>query len=52
MAGVGRKPSTSQPVMPDADDRDYVAMVTRAKALVPQLRGRAAHTEELRRLPP
>ena len=52
MAGVGRKPSTSQPVMSDADDRDYVAMVTRAKALVPQLRGRAAHTEELRRLPP
>src|SRR3974377_964843 len=52
MAGVGRKPSTSQPVMSDADDRDYIAMVTRAKALVPQLRGRAAHTEELRRLPP
>jgi 3-hydroxy-9,10-secoandrosta-1,3,5(10)-triene-9,17-dione monooxygenase len=52
MAGVGRKPNTSQPAMSDADDRDYVAMVTRAKALVPQLRGRAAHTEELRRLPP
>jgi 3-hydroxy-9,10-secoandrosta-1,3,5(10)-triene-9,17-dione monooxygenase len=52
MAGVGRKPNTSQPATSDADDRDYVAMVTRAKALVPQLRGRAAHTEELRRLPP
>jgi 3-hydroxy-9,10-secoandrosta-1,3,5(10)-triene-9,17-dione monooxygenase len=52
MAAVGRKPNTSQPAMSDADDRDYVAMVTRAKALVPQLRGRAAHTEELRRLPP
>ena len=52
MAGVGRKPNTGQPAMSDADDPDYVAMVTRAKALVPQLRGRAAHTEELRRLPP
>jgi 3-hydroxy-9,10-secoandrosta-1,3,5(10)-triene-9,17-dione monooxygenase len=52
MAGVGRKPNTSRPAMSDADDRAYVAMVTRAKALVPQLRGRAAHTEELRRLPP
>jgi len=52
MAGVGRKPNTGPPAMSDADDPDYVAMVTRAKALVPQLRGRAAHTEELRRLPP
>src|SRR5215472_8775975 len=52
MAGVGRKPNTGQPAMSDADDPDYVAMVSRAKALVPQLRGRAAHTEELRRLPP
>jgi 3-hydroxy-9,10-secoandrosta-1,3,5(10)-triene-9,17-dione monooxygenase len=38
--------------MSDAENRDYVAMVTRAKALIPQLRSRAAHTEELRRLPP
>ena len=51
MAGVGRKPNTSQSAMSDAGDRDYVAMVARAKALIPSLRGRAARTEELRRLP-
>jgi len=51
MAGVGRKPNISLLAVSDADDRDYVAMVGRAKALIPQLRGRAAHTEELRRLP-
>jgi 3-hydroxy-9,10-secoandrosta-1,3,5(10)-triene-9,17-dione monooxygenase len=51
MAGVGRKPNTSQPALSDADYRAYIAMVARAKALIPQLRGRAAHTEELRLLP-
>jgi 3-hydroxy-9,10-secoandrosta-1,3,5(10)-triene-9,17-dione monooxygenase len=52
MAGVGRKPSTGQPAGPDADERAFAAMATRARALVPQLRDRAARTEELRRLPP
>jgi 3-hydroxy-9,10-secoandrosta-1,3,5(10)-triene-9,17-dione monooxygenase len=52
MAGVGRKPNTGRSAVSDLEDRDYVAMVARAKALIPQLRGRAAHTEELRRLPP
>lgn len=52
MAGVGRKPSTGQPAGPDADERALAAMETRAKALIPQLRDRAARTEELRRLPP
>ena len=37
MAGVGRKPNTSLPSGPDADDRAYAAMVARAKALIPQL---------------
>src|SRR5580693_2422455 len=52
MAGVGQKPSTGQPAGPDADERAFAAMATRAKALIPQLRDRAARTEELRRLPP
>lgn len=52
MAGVGRKPSTSQPAGPGPGDHAYMTMVARAKALIPQLRDRAAKTEELRRLPP
>jgi 3-hydroxy-9,10-secoandrosta-1,3,5(10)-triene-9,17-dione monooxygenase len=52
MAGVGRKPSTGQPAGPDTDERAFAAMATRARALIPQLRDRAARTEELRRLPP
>lgn len=52
MAGVGRKPSTSQPAAPGPGDHAYLTMVARAKALIPQLRDRAAKTEELRRLPP
>jgi 3-hydroxy-9,10-secoandrosta-1,3,5(10)-triene-9,17-dione monooxygenase len=52
MAGVGRKPNTSLPSGPDADNSAYVAMIARAKALVPRLRDRASRTEELRRLPP
>jgi 3-hydroxy-9,10-secoandrosta-1,3,5(10)-triene-9,17-dione monooxygenase len=52
MAGVGRKPSTSQVLGTDAEDQAYAAMMTRARALIPQLRDRAARTEELRRLPP
>jgi len=52
MAGVGRKPNASLSSGSDADDRAYAAMIARAKALIPQLRDRAARTEELRRLPP
>jgi 3-hydroxy-9,10-secoandrosta-1,3,5(10)-triene-9,17-dione monooxygenase len=52
MPGVGRKPNAGLPSGPDADDRAYAAMVTRARALIPQLRERASRTEELRRLPP
>src|SRR5215831_13490205 len=52
MAGVGRKPSTGQTLGTDTDDRAYAAMMSRARALIPQLRDRAARTEELRRLPP
>jgi 3-hydroxy-9,10-secoandrosta-1,3,5(10)-triene-9,17-dione monooxygenase len=51
MAGVGRKPSTSQVAGLETDERAFAAMATRAKALIPQLRDRAARTEELRRLP-
>jgi 3-hydroxy-9,10-secoandrosta-1,3,5(10)-triene-9,17-dione monooxygenase len=49
---AGPKPSASLSSGPDADASAYAAMVARAKALVPQLRDRAARTEELRRLPP
>ena len=52
MAGVGRKPNTGQPTGSEAGDHAYMTMVARAKALIPQLRDRAAKTEELRRLPP
>jgi 3-hydroxy-9,10-secoandrosta-1,3,5(10)-triene-9,17-dione monooxygenase len=52
MAGVGRKPNASLSSGSGADDRDYAAMIARAKALIPHLRDRAARTEELRRLPP
>jgi 3-hydroxy-9,10-secoandrosta-1,3,5(10)-triene-9,17-dione monooxygenase len=51
MAGVGRKPSTDQPMEGDAS-RAFADMLARAKALIPRLRDRAARTEELRRLPP
>jgi 3-hydroxy-9,10-secoandrosta-1,3,5(10)-triene-9,17-dione monooxygenase len=52
MAGVGRKPNTEQPAGPEPGEHAYMTMVARAKALIPQLRDRAANTEELRRLPP
>src|ERR1700761_9763759 len=52
MAGVGRKPSTGQAAEQGTDERAFAAMATRARALIPQLRDRAARTEELRRLPP
>src|ERR1700688_1675465 len=52
MAGAGRRPSASRPPGRESDDQAYVAMVARAKALIPRLRDRASRTEELRRLPP
>lgn len=51
MAGIGRKPITGHPVGPDTDGV-YAAMLAGARGLIPQLRDRAARTEELRRLPP
>src|ERR1700756_3225173 len=51
MAGVSRKPSTGQAAGTETDERAFAAMTTRANALIPQLRDRAARTEELRRLP-
>jgi len=51
MAGVGQKPVERQHGSAGSDDRAYTAMTTRARALIPQLRDRAARTEEMRRLP-
>lgn len=52
MAGVGRKPTTEDSTGLDTGGRAYAAMLSRAEALIPQLRDRATRTEELRRLPP
>ena len=52
MVGVGRKPNTGQPAGTEPGDHAYMTMVARAKAMIPQLRDRAAKTEELRCLPP
>ena len=52
MAPGGQKPSADRSTKTEIDDRAYAATIARAKALVPQLRERAARTEELRRLPP
>src|SRR4051794_38951413 len=51
MAGV-RKPIAELAAAREGDDGAYAAMLARAKAMVPQLRERAARTEQLRRLPP
>lgn len=51
MAGVGRKSTADHSTGQESDER-FTAMVARARALIPQLRDRAARTEELRRLPP
>ena len=51
MAGVDRRPNTNLLSGLGVQDRVYAAMIARAKALIPQLRDRAARTEELRRLP-
>jgi 3-hydroxy-9,10-secoandrosta-1,3,5(10)-triene-9,17-dione monooxygenase len=50
MASTVGKPSASSTAMPGDDA--YAAMLARAQALLPQLRERAARTEELRHLPP
>ena len=50
MVGDGPKPDAGLLAGPGTDG--YVAMVARAKALIPKLRERASRTEELRRLPP
>src|ERR1700739_3999806 len=52
MASVGRRSSTSPPAGPDTDRDGFAAIAPRAAVLIPQLRDRAARTEELRRLPP
>ncbi len=52
MADVGRKSTLDHSVGQEMDDRAYAAMLARTRALIPQLRDRAARTEEIRRLPP
>jgi 3-hydroxy-9,10-secoandrosta-1,3,5(10)-triene-9,17-dione monooxygenase len=56
MAGADRKPNASPsanpPLGPDGDLGAYLAMLARARNLVPHLRDRASRTEELRHLPP
>src|SRR5262249_13229427 len=49
MAIEGRRPNGSSPTERQAED--YLAMVARARALIPALRERAVRTEELRRPP-
>jgi 3-hydroxy-9,10-secoandrosta-1,3,5(10)-triene-9,17-dione monooxygenase len=51
MAAGRQEAGTSQSAGPESGDRAYAAMIARTKALVPQLRERAARTEELRCLP-
>jgi 3-hydroxy-9,10-secoandrosta-1,3,5(10)-triene-9,17-dione monooxygenase len=51
MAEAGRKSTLKDANAMGADSRAYAAMLARAKSLIPQLRDRAARTEELRRLP-
>src|SRR3954469_2643672 len=52
MAGGMRKPITELASARGGDESAYAAMLARARAMVPQLRERAAATEQLRRLPP
>ena len=51
MAGAGQKSSVATPSDANSDGT-YTDILSRAKALLPQLRKRASKTEELRRLPP
>lgn len=50
MAPDAQQPSADRPAGPG--DPVYAATIARTRALVPQLRERAARTEDLRRLPP
>lgn len=50
MAAGGQNPGTGE--KPVSASRTYAAVVAKTRALLPQLRERAARTEELRRLPP
>src|SRR6201989_1153987 len=52
MADRSRQPSANASPGSESGNPGYAAMLARAAALVPQLRDRAARTEELRRLPP
>ena len=52
MAGVGQKPIADQPATSGSEGDALATVLTSAKTLIPQLRDRAARTEELRRLPP
>lgn len=48
----GQEPSMGQSIGPEAGESAYATMVARVRSLLPQLRERAARTEELRHLPP
>jgi 3-hydroxy-9,10-secoandrosta-1,3,5(10)-triene-9,17-dione monooxygenase len=48
----GQELSMGQSTARDSDDPAYASMIARARSLLPQLRERAARTEELRNLPP
>ncbi|WP_439366525.1 acyl-CoA dehydrogenase family protein [Bradyrhizobium sp. DASA03005] len=48
----GQEPSMTQPAGLQAGGEVYASMIAKARALLPQLRERAARTEELRHLPP
>jgi 3-hydroxy-9,10-secoandrosta-1,3,5(10)-triene-9,17-dione monooxygenase len=52
MVAGHQKPSTAEPAASETFDRAYATTIARTRALVPQLRERAARTEELRHLPP
>ncbi|MCP3445799.1 acyl-CoA dehydrogenase family protein [Bradyrhizobium sp. CCGUVB14] len=47
----GQEPNMGRSVATDPGERAYATMVAKAQSLVPQLRERAARTEELRHLP-
>lgn len=51
MPDAGRSRTAGLSVSEATEDKAYAAMLSRAEALIPRLRDRAARTEELRRLP-
>ncbi|MCP3384716.1 acyl-CoA dehydrogenase family protein [Bradyrhizobium sp. CCGUVB4N] len=48
----GQEPNMGRSVATDPGELAYATMIAKAQSLVPQLRERAARTEELRHLPP